>query len=58
MKADGKLTGEGRGTSAMGRIHVVYGYSIGEMNERLELPTGTQLISDDRGVGLIEVAGE
>lgn len=58
IKADGNLTGEGRGTSEMDVIHVVYGHTIGEMNERLELPQGTQLVSNERGIGLTVVAGE
>lgn len=52
------LTGEGRGTSEMGEIHVVYGYSIDEMNEKLDLPKVTQLVRDERGIGLVKMAEE
>lgn len=58
IKADGVLAGEGRGSSEVGEIHVVYGYSISEMNERLVLPAGTRLVIDELGIGLVEIADE
>ena len=42
----------------MGRIHVVYGYSIDEMNDLLVLPSGSKLVRDERGIGLVEVGEE
>ena len=42
----------------MGSIHVVYGYSIDQMNEKLDLPRGTRLVRDERGIGLVKVSGE
>ena len=57
IKADGVLTGQGRGNSDMGSIHVVYGYSIDQMNRKLDLPSGMKLVHDERGIGLVEVPG-
>lgn len=58
IKADGVFTGEGKGTSEMGSIHVVYGYSVEQMNNKLNLPSGTQLVQDERGTGLVKVPVE
>lgn len=58
IKADGVLSGEGKGTSEMGSVHVVYGYSIDRMNEKLDLPSGTQLVQDEHGIGLVGVSGK
>ncbi len=58
IRAEGYLTGEGSGDSDMGSVHVVYGYSVEEMNELLDLPPGTRLVQDDRGVGLVNEDSE
>lgn len=58
IRAEGNLTGEGVGDSAMGRIHVVYGYSIDEMNDLLTLPAGSTLVQGERGIGLVQVGEE
>ena len=55
IRANGNLIGEGVGDSTMGEIHVVYGYSVSEMNDMLTLPKGTKLVIDDRGIGLVEI---
>jgi len=58
IEVDGILTGEGSGNTPMGLMHVVYGYSVSMMNKKLTLPKGTLLLSDDRGIGLVEAEAE
>ena len=44
---DGTINGTGKGDSSLGPVQLVFGYSIDQANERLQLPNNLVLVAED-----------
>ncbi|MGE0623248.1 MAG: hypothetical protein AB7O54_11565 [Pseudomonadales bacterium] len=58
IESEGHLIGRGRGTSSLGPIQLVFGYTIEEANRRLRLPAGKMLMRYESGIALVDIENE
>ena len=54
IRAEGNYIGSGEGTSSMGPVRLLFGYSLWKVNHRI-MPAGKKLVATDEGIELVDV---
>ena len=54
IRASGYLSGSGKGTSDMGRVELVFGYPLKQVNKMLSLPGNSKLVWSGQDIFLVE----